>query len=157
LKVKSLKTEEKLKRAKKVCGVEGLGKLLDLAFEALLEKKDPARREERRRKRETLQVAQHVESRHAEPQAKHPNTKPIPVKLKDKLLREVGYQCTFVSPDGRRCTEKQRLEVEHVSQRAKGGSNDPSNLTILCRRHNVYQGAMHFGWEKMRGPSLRSG
>jgi 5-methylcytosine-specific restriction endonuclease McrA len=151
----SRETDEKLKRAKDVCGVKGLGEILDLALEALLEKKDPARREERRRKREVLRPAQDDENRHAEPKAKHP--KPVPLRIKDKLLRESGYQCSYVSSEGHRCQAKTKLEVDHVRPRAKGGTNDPENLRILCREHNRYQGALHFGWEKMRGPSLRSG
>src|SRR5690606_12161304 len=108
----SSQTEEKLRRARDVCGVKGLEEILELALEALLEKKDPARREERRRKRGILRSAQDDESRqddenrHAEPQAKHPkiprsarndgsapDTLPVSAKLKDKLLRESGYQC----------------------------------------------------------------
>jgi 5-methylcytosine-specific restriction endonuclease McrA len=158
--------EEKLSRAKEVCGVRGLEEIFDLALEALLEKKDPQRREERRQKREILRFAQNdgndnaaqdEQGCHAEPQAKHPNTEPVPVRLKDSLLRESGYQCTYMSPEGHRCQERQRLEVDHVRPRAKGGTNDPANLRILCREHNRYQGALHFGWEKMRGPSRRSG
>jgi hypothetical protein len=81
----------------------------------------------------------------------------VPIWLKDRLLRESGYQCTYVSPDGQRCKERQKLEVEHMRPRAKGGTNDPANLTILCRAHNVYRGAQQFGWEKMRAASHRTG
>jgi hypothetical protein len=151
----SLKTEEKIKRAKELLGIDGMGELIDMAFEALLEKKDPKRREDRRNKKKILSEAKKSASGNAGPmlsEAKHP-AKPVSVVLKDKLLHKAGYQCTFVSSEGHRCTERRGLEVEHIKPKAKGGTNEPENLTILCRAHNQYQGAMHFGWEKMRARS----
>jgi hypothetical protein len=145
-----MKIEEKLKRATEVCGVNGLEELLDLALEALLEKKDPRRREERREKKIASSSRKDHRTQKDELVKLSATKHPIPIRVKDRLLRQSGYQCTYVSPDGHRCAERRKLEVEHVRPRAKGGTNTPTNLTILCRAHNLYRGAQQFGWEKMR-------
>jgi len=47
-----------------------------------------------------------------------------------------GEQCTYVSADGERCTERGRLELDHVVPKARGGSDEAENLRVRCRAHN---------------------
>ncbi|MGE0174591.1 MAG: HNH endonuclease [Oligoflexales bacterium] len=67
----------------------------------------------------------------------------------DEVLARSAHQCTYVSPDGKRCQERRRLELEHIRPRGKGGDNTPSNITILCRSHNLYCATLHYGEKKI--------
>jgi hypothetical protein len=140
----NLGTEEKLKRARELLGPSALADVFDRALDALLETKDPQRREARRAKKTVKK--QVVEEKQA--------TKPIPAnvtpKLKDEVLARVGHQCSYVSPEGKRCEEKRRLELEHVKPRGKGGDHSDANLTILCKAHNLYRAQLHYGKAKMQ-------
>lgn len=44
-----------------------------------------------------------------------------------------GHRCTFVAPDGTRCTSAHRLEVDHILPFAEGGTHEITNLRVLCR------------------------
>jgi hypothetical protein len=57
------------------------------------------------------------------------------------VVREVherdGGQCTFVSPEGRRCTARGFLELHHhLTTYARGGAATADNLRLTCRAHN---------------------
>src|SRR6185295_570962 len=56
-----------------------------------------------------------------------------------------GTQCTYVSPDGHRCTEHGFLEADHRDARGVGGSDDASNLRVLCRAHNLLLAEQTYG------------
>jgi len=67
------------------------------------------------------------------------------VALRDK------NQCTYCSPDGHRCTERYRLEYDHIQPFALGGSNEAHNLRLVCRAHNSLYAERAFGFERIRG------
>ncbi|MGZ3775746.1 MAG: HNH endonuclease [Pseudobdellovibrionaceae bacterium] len=48
-------------------------------------------------------------------------------------------QCEFVGVDGHRCTSRHLLEFDYVIPWSQQGSNDESNIQILCRTHNLYR------------------
>lgn len=48
------------------------------------------------------------------------------------------------------CGSIYALEVDHIHPRAKGGSDDPHNLRILCRNCNQRAAINHFGRAKMK-------
>jgi hypothetical protein len=48
----------------------------------------------------------------------------------------MSEQCTFRDEAGERCPQRGHLELDHVEARALGGTNEPSNLRVRCRRHN---------------------
>ena len=50
-----------------------------------------------------------------------------------------GEQCSFVSDDGRRCTERGFLEFDHVVPAARGGQPTESQIRLLCAAHNQYE------------------
>jgi hypothetical protein len=59
-----------------------------------------------------------------------------------------GGQCAFVSADGRRCTARAFLELDHVIPFASSGGPEAWNIRLLCRAHNLLHarncfGAMH--------------
>jgi len=45
-------------------------------------------------------------------------------------------QCEYRSPEGRRCTARRFLEIDHVQPVALGGGSELRNLRLYCRLHN---------------------
>jgi 5-methylcytosine-specific restriction endonuclease McrA len=69
----------------------------------------------------------------------------IPADVRRTVWARDGAQCAFVSAAGARCTERARLEFDHVQPRADGGGADVHNLRLLCRQHNQYEARQFFG------------
>jgi HNH endonuclease len=51
----------------------------------------------------------------------------VPVDTKTLLLHEAGYRCSNPA-----CRSIITLEIHHIEFVSAGGSNDPSNLLVLC-------------------------
>ncbi|WP_198007301.1 YozE family protein [Nitrococcus mobilis] len=64
----------------------------------------------------------------------------IPPKLRFEILRRDGYRCQLcgLSASDRASV---RLEIDHKVAVVKGGTNDPENLWVLCRKCNGGKGA----------------
>lgn len=129
---------QKLERAKEILRHKfPAGKLQDIfdqALEDLLEKRDP----ERKIAKIDLsgggkEMASRVESRY------------ISAQLKMKIWQRDGGRCTYVSPLGKRCPERGKLEMDHVQPWALGGHTSEANLRLLCSAHNKYQAFKTFG------------
>jgi hypothetical protein len=122
------------------------GKLEDIFAEALdflLDKKDPERRLEKKKrlKRKPPSIAADKESRH------------IPQWVKDEVWARDGGRCAFIPPDGKRCPEREGLEFDHVVPWALGGrSHDPRNIRLLCRGHNQMMARRLFGGKNVKRP-----
>lgn len=54
---------------------------------------------------------------------------PFPWQVKEPLLKETGSMCAHC---GIQLDRYSNLSVDHIIPLSKGGSNDPSNLTVLC-------------------------
>ncbi|MEW6056062.1 MAG: HNH endonuclease [Bdellovibrionota bacterium] len=81
----------------------------------------------------------------------------ISVHTKRALLEKAGYRCTFVSSlTGMRCLSTRMLQIEHKIPLAKGGSNEPENLTILCASHNLFRAVEEFGEQKVKALSAKA-
>lgn len=50
-----------------------------------------------------------------------------------------------VGATGERCPQRGHLELDHVEARALGGTNEPSNLRVLCPAHNRLAAEEAFG------------
>jgi len=79
--------------------------------------------------------------------------------LREVYTRDAG-QCTFVSSDGRRCTERGFLEVHHHHTTfARGGEATVDNLRLTCRAHNQFLATEEYGpsfmKEKLREVAAR--
>ena len=70
-------------------------------------------------------------------QTSHPR-KAIPVATRRELWKKSRGRCEYRTPEGKRCDSAHGLEVDHVTPVALGGSNDFSNLRLLCQTHNGY-------------------
>ena len=53
-----------------------------------------------------------------------------------------GGRCAFVAKEGRRCTDRGRLEFHHVSP---GGEPTVDNIQLRCRAHNLYEADLFYG------------
>src|SRR6188768_1750359 len=60
------------------------------------------------------------------------------------FLRD-GQQCSYVSPDGRRCSARRCLELDHVHPWAVGGESTIENLRVRCRAHNQRYARQYYG------------
>jgi hypothetical protein len=75
----------------------------------------------------------------------------VPREVKREVWRRDAGQCAFVSPTGRRCTERTFLELHHIQPYAKQGPATVANISLRCWRHNQYEATLIFG---PHGPSI---
>ena len=55
-----------------------------------------------------------------------------------------------MSADGHRCEETGRLEIDHITPVALGGTTTPENLRVLCRAHNQFEAERVLGKEHVQ-------
>jgi 5-methylcytosine-specific restriction endonuclease McrA len=83
---------------------------------------------------------------------KNPKSRYIPVQLKRKLFKIAGHQCQYISNlNGKRCSEKRELAIDHIYPFAMGGETKEENLRILCRSHNILAAKEFYGRHKIDG------
>lgn len=63
-------------------------------------------------------------------------TEPIKPALRQRILERDNFTCQQCGATH----EDALLEIDHVHPRAKGGTNDPSNLQVLCQTCNARKG-----------------
>lgn len=78
------------------------------------------------------------------------NGRYIPAPVRRQVLARDGLRCTHIDPQARRCSEVALLELHHLKPFARGGTHDPSNLTVRCAAHNDYAAVQDFGADLMR-------
>jgi hypothetical protein len=74
-----------------------------------------------------------------------PHSRYIPRSVRRAVHVRDGGQCTFVSPDGRRCEARGFLELHHEDPYARGGPPTVENLKLMCRTHNTLLAERDFG------------
>ncbi len=77
------------------------------------------------------------------------STRHVPAQIKRDLLKQANYQCEFITKDGKRCSEKIYLEVEHTEPYSFSGRTEFKALKILCKSHNLRSAINVFGLKKM--------
>ncbi|HET9326759.1 MAG TPA: hypothetical protein VFQ05_08310 [Candidatus Eisenbacteria bacterium] len=82
--------------------------------------------------------------------ATSPNPRYIPRHVKRTVWKRDRGQCTFVSSDGHRCSEKARLEFDHIEPVARGGQATMNGIRLRCRAHNQYAAECTFGTDFMK-------
>lgn len=68
---------------------------------------------------------------------------------RDVWRRDQGL-CTYRSLDGKRCTSRFALEIDHIQPVALGGATKFENLRLHCRAHNQHQAVIKLGPDLMR-------
>jgi len=84
----------------------------------------------------------------AELSASDPNPNPkrhCPAAVARAVFLRDGQQCSYVSPNGRRCSARRCLELDHVEPWAVGGESTIENLRLRCRAHNQRYARQYFG------------
>jgi len=79
------------------------------------------------------------------PSKKEPKAKGISRAARREVFERDGMRCTFVDQHGHRCTATGFLELDHTHARGRGGSDDPTNLRVLCRAHNLWLAKQEYG------------
>jgi len=73
----------------------------------------------------------------------------IPRRVKDVVRIRDIERCTYVSPEGRRCSETMRLQFDHREPFALGGKSKGDNIRLRCFSHNQLYAEQVFGREFM--------
>jgi hypothetical protein len=78
-----------------------------------------------------------------------PNSRHIPAAVKRAVRERDGMRCRYVAEQGRRCSERDRLEFHHLHPFGLGGDHSPQNIRLMCRAHNTYLAEQDYGREAM--------
>ncbi|WP_413582054.1 HNH endonuclease [Bdellovibrio sp. HCB288] len=63
--------------------------------------------------------------------------KHIKLSVKRMLLQKCNHTCEYSHPIAGRCHSKYQLQIDHRVPLALGGTDEISNLRVLCRQHNL--------------------
>lgn len=69
----------------------------------------------------------------------------IPVETLRFVWERDNYCCQRQLKGGGICGSTYQCQIDHVDEVALGGSNDPSNLCVHCRMHNLQRARERFG------------
>ncbi|MEQ1875274.1 MAG: HNH endonuclease signature motif containing protein [Bdellovibrionia bacterium] len=95
------------------------------------------------------EMSQREESQREMPRWKVPrngSNRYISIAVRNSIWGRDGGRCSFLdSKSGRRCNSRFKLEVDHIVPIAHGGNSDSTNLRLLCRAHNQFEGISKLG------------
>ena len=76
-----------------------------------------------------------------------PSEKRIPSpEIEHQMVLRSGYQCEYVEPkNGKRCTSRYALDIDHIVSWADGGATRLSNLRYACINHHRRISYLRFG------------
>lgn len=142
--------------------------IVEAGVDALLKQKDPLVREVKPRSKEdraafgsirnspesiSKPAASSAVAKTGRVEKKTPALSPA---ARNFIFRRAEGKCEYVDPKtGTRCQSAHFLEVEHVIPRARGGTNEISNLIAFCRTHNRLAAERAFGEAHVRAAIVR--
>jgi 5-methylcytosine-specific restriction endonuclease McrA len=133
--------------------------VFEATMESFLERHSPeersARREQRRARARSGERARRTEEPHATRSTSRALRNPtrsrhVPAAIRDAVHARDGRRCTYVGPDGRRCSATHHLQIDHVTPFGKGGATTSENLRLLCAAHNGLEAERAYGSDWMR-------
>ena len=140
--------KDKLERLAEVTGVENaqkhMAEVLEAALDIALEKKDPKKKLERRRKRQGSTTAK-SRSNEISKKDKPAESRYVASEVSERVHERDSYECTYRGPDGRRCTARVGLHLDHKRPFGIFRSNDESIMRLLCPAHNLLEAERVYG------------
>ena len=94
---------------------------------------------------QTLEKQRCAATSHPRPRRGTTNARHVPADVRRKVWKRDGGQCTFVSDKGHRCEARTKLEFDHVTPVARGGTATVDGMRLRCRAHNQYAAECAFG------------
>jgi len=134
----SAELRDKLQRLQALMPARDLACVIDVAVSTDLERREAKRFGKTNKPRKQIDDAD-----------TSPGVRGISAAVKRFVWARDGGQCTFVSADGRRCSERHALEFHHGEPYGVGGDRSPDNIRLACRAHNLYMAEQDYGKEKM--------
>ncbi|MEK7790065.1 MAG: HNH endonuclease signature motif containing protein, partial [Deltaproteobacteria bacterium] len=140
---------EKIERAKEILRHKFReGKFEDIfnqALEDLLEKRDPMRKIERAKKREVSQAPGETKRKENTPEKSEKFlSRYISQETRRKVWERDGGRCSYENAEGRRCGERNFIQIDHVQPFALWGESTEENLRLLCAQHNRWRAERTF-------------
>jgi 5-methylcytosine-specific restriction endonuclease McrA len=139
-------THEKLRRVQALLRREipdgDPGAIFDRALTLLLAKVENTKLGKTDRPRPKRSIRRETDNDIRTPSAR---SRDIPRAVRRAVWKRDGGHCAFISPEGRRCTERSFLEFHHLQAYAKQGPATVENIALHCRRHNQYEAELVFG------------
>ncbi len=122
---------DKLKRLEALMLGNDLASIIDAAVSEKLERVEAKRFGKTKKPRKSLEEAD-----------TSPGVRGISAPVRRFVCERDGDQCTYESPDGQRCPERDRLEFHHDEPYGLGGDRSAKNVRLLCKlcryRHNLH-------------------
>ncbi len=81
--------------------------------------------------------------------AKTPPSRYIPAEIRRAVVQRDGGRCQYASPTGQRCGSRDFLEFHHLEPWACSRRHSASEIVMMCRAHNQYEGERVYGREHM--------
>lgn len=138
---------DKFKRLGQILGIESdekhMAVILEKAVDFTLDKKDPQRKNAQRKKHATKPRPDKVKEK--TPATPRKPNRHIETAVRGRVFERAGYRCEYRGPDGRRCSARTRLEIEHTRPFAVYQSHEEAHLKLLCRAHNQLEAERYFG------------
>jgi hypothetical protein len=123
-----------------------LDELFRMLVELGLDKWDPKRRDERRQMRSKNSLPAPEVEKSAIEGSKGQNRRAIPAQVRDEVWKRDKGVCQYRDPTTNRiCGSRHAVQIDHIIPVARGGTDEPSNLRLLCRRHNDFAARKVFG------------
>lgn len=140
----------KLKRCQellKATGKSNLENVFERALDLMLEKIDPEKRQERREQKSEKKQGEENSQIIVPRLASNPVRKPISIKTRDQVFKKFGSQCSYISAEGKRCSTRSYLQIDHIKSVCHGGGNEIENLQLLCTAHHSQKTKRQLGFE----------
>lgn len=138
----SMDTLEKFKRVESLLAQKNkdfaFDPLLNEVLSGWLEKNDPVKKAERAQARLEASKARVVEKPDPIMKLNPKSTIRVPLtaaQVHAVFARDQG-KCTHLDIHGRRCNSDRWIQVHHIIEVSKGGTNESENLTTLCSFHH---------------------
>jgi hypothetical protein len=130
----SAELRDKLERLTALMPEADLAAVIEAAVTEKLERLEAKRYGNVKKPRKTLEEADTA-----------PGARNIPAPVRRFVWKRDGGQCTFRGTDGRRCSERHRLQFHHDNPFARGGDRSADNIRLLCKAHNLYMAEKDYG------------